>query len=68
MVSEKDKKLLSSGKRVVVPDLAGEAEMLEWANISFGEEDTYRLGKAINRLAIMSGAEALGFIGKIFGT
>ena len=24
-----------------MPDLAGEAEMLEWANISFGEEDTY---------------------------
>ena len=42
--------------------------MLESANISFGDEDTYRLGKAIKRLAIMSGAEALGFVGKIYGT
>ena len=42
--------------------------MLEWANISFGEEDTYRLQRSIKRLAIMSGAEALGFVGKIFGT
>ena len=51
-----------------MPDLAGEAEMLEWANIGFGEQDTYRLGKAIKRLAVMSGAEAIGFVGKIFGT
>ena len=47
--------------------MAGEAEMLEWANISFGAEDTYRLGKSIKRLALMSGAEALGFVGKIYG-
>ena len=43
MVAEKDSKLLSKSPKVVMPDLAGEAEMLEWANISFGEEDTYRL-------------------------
>ena len=67
-MSAKDRGLLSSGKKVVVPDLAGEAEMLEWANISFGDEDTYRLQKSIKRLAVMSGAEALGFVGKIFGT
>ena len=42
--------------------------MLEWANISFGEEDTFKLQRSIKRLAIMSGAEALGFVGKIFGT
>ena len=42
--------------------------MLEWANISFGDEDTYRLQKAMKRLAVMSGAEALGFVGKIYGT
>ena len=51
-----------------MPDLAGEAEMLEWANIRFGDEDTYRLQKAMKRLAVMSGAEALGFVGKIYGT
>lgn len=68
MVSGKDRELLSTGKKIVVPDLAGEAEMLEWANISFGEEDTFKLQRSIKRLAIMSGAEALGFVGKIFGT
>lgn len=68
LVAEKDSKLLSKSAKVVMPDLAGEAEMLEWANISFGEEDTYRLQKAMKRLAVMSGAEALGFVGKIYGT
>jgi len=30
-----------------MPNFADEAEMLEWAGICFGEEDTYRLGKSI---------------------
>jgi radial spoke head protein 4A len=68
LVAGKDSKLLSKSSKVVMPDLAGEAEMLEWANISFGDEDTYRLQKAMKRLAVMSGAEALGFVGKIYGT
>jgi radial spoke head protein 4A len=42
--------------------------MLEWAGISFGKENTLRLQKSIKRLASMSGAEALRFGGKIFGT
>jgi hypothetical protein len=42
--------------------------MLEWAGISFGEEDTYKLGKSIKRLAVMSGAERLRFAGKMYGT
>jgi len=42
--------------------------MLEWAGISFGEEFTYKLGKSIKRLAIMSGATSLRFYGKIYGT
>ena len=52
----------------MIPNFAEEAEMLEWAGISFGEENTYRLTKAIKRLAIMSGAESLRFAGKIYGT
>jgi len=42
--------------------------MLEWAGISFGQENTIRLQKSVKRLAAMSGAEALRFAGKIFGT
>lgn len=41
--------------------------MLEWAGISFGQDNTIRLQKSIKRLAAMSGAEALRFAGKIFG-
>jgi radial spoke head protein 4A len=51
-----------------MPNFAEEAEMLEWAGVCFGEEDTYRLGKSIKRLAVMSGAERMRFAGKILGT
>lgn len=44
------------------------AEMLEWAGVCFGEEDTYKLSKAMKRIATMSGASKLIFFGKIFGT
>jgi hypothetical protein len=30
-----------------MPNFDEESEMLEYAGISFGEEDTYRLGKSI---------------------
>jgi len=33
----------ASKKQIVLPNFAEEAEMLEWANIGFGEEDTYKL-------------------------
>lgn len=51
-----------------MPSFAEEAEMLEWAGVCFGEEDTYRLAKSIKRLAVMSGAIRMKFAGKILGT
>ena len=42
--------------------------MLEWAGISFGEDFTLKLQKSLKKLALMSGAKSLEFIGKIFGT
>ena len=55
-----------------------EAEMLEWAGISFGEDFTFKLSKSLKvskifhqrlqRLAIMSGALSLRFMGKIYGS
>lgn len=42
--------------------------MLEWAGISFGETETYKLSKSIKRLAVMSGADRLRFVGKIYGS
>jgi hypothetical protein len=30
-----------------MPNFADEAEMLEWAGVSFGEEDSYKLQKSM---------------------
>jgi len=30
-----------------MPNFADEAEMLEWAGVSFGEEDSYKLQKSL---------------------
>ena len=50
-----------------MPNFNEEAEMLEWAGISFGEDITYLLSKALKRLAVMSGADRINFCGKIYG-
>lgn len=68
LVSKNDRGLLSKNKKFVIPNFDEEAEMLEWAGVSFGEEDTYKLGKAIKRLAVMSGAERVRFVAKMYGT
>ena len=47
LVSKADRKLLTKDKLFVIPNFAEEAEMLEWAGISFGEENTLRLQKSI---------------------
>ena len=67
MINKNDKALLSKSK-FQVPNFAEDAEMLEWAGICFGEEETYRMGRSFKRLAQMSGAACLSFVGKIFGT
>lgn len=68
MIKPCDKALLDSNKKFVIPNFFEEAEMLEWAGISFGEENTYKISKSIKRLAVMSGADKLRFMGKIYGT
>ncbi len=52
----------------LMPNLEEEADMLEWAGISFGQDFTYKLAKSMKRLAVMSGATSLRFCGKVFGT
>ena len=61
------KELLSKDKTFTLTNFAEEAEMLEWANIGFGEENTYKLQHSIKRLCIMSGADQVRFVGKIYG-
>jgi radial spoke head protein 4A len=53
---------------VSLPNLVEEAEMWEWAGVSLGEEETYKLQKALKKLAVMSGASALRFWGKVYGS
>ena len=38
---------MTKDKLFVIPNFAEEAEMLDWAGISFGEETTLRLQKSI---------------------
>jgi hypothetical protein len=47
LASPADKRALITEKQFAMPNFAEEAEMLEWAGVCFGEEDTYRLGKSI---------------------
>lgn len=68
LINETSKLSIDKGAKYNVENFIQNAEMLEWAGVSFGEEDTYKISKAINRLAVMSGAQRLAFFGKIFGT
>jgi len=68
LIAPEDRVLLTKNKTFCIPNFSEEAEMLDWAGISFGEDNTLRLQKSIKRLAIMSGAESLRFGGKIYGT
>jgi radial spoke head protein 4A len=51
-----------------IPDILSQGEMLKWAGIYFGEEDSYRLQMSLKRLMATSGASQLRFWGKIYGT
>merc|ERR1712166_1346777 len=68
LASAADRKSLITKKEFAMPNFMEEAEMLEWAGVCFGEEDTYRLGKSIKRLAVMSGADRVRFVAKIYRT
>jgi radial spoke head protein 4/6 len=58
---------LTKDKTFVIPNVQDEARIFEWAGVSFGEEETYKLSKALKRLATLSGATKLRFWGKVFG-
>ena len=42
--------------------------MFEWAGVSLGEDEVFRLYKSVKRLGQLSGAHSLRFWGKLFGT
>ena len=51
-----------------VPDLLENQKVFEWAGISWGEAETFRLQKSLAKLAADSSAENLKFWGMIKGT
>lgn len=59
--------MLTKNKTFIMPNVQEEARLFEWAGVSFGEEETYKLSKAMKRLATLSGASRLRFWGKILG-
>lgn len=61
-----DKKYVKKQK-CIIGDFLEQSQMLQWAGISFGENETYRIYKSINRLAKISGAHSLRFWGRILG-
>jgi hypothetical protein len=67
-VAAADKSLLTRNQAIKMPNLADQAQMLEWAGVNFGEDNIYLLQKSLKRLAVMSGASSLKFFGKIYGT
>lgn len=67
LLDSSDKALLSTAP-VAMPNWQEMAEMLEWAGYGFGDEFNHQLGYSMKRLGQMSGASALSFFGKIYGT
>lgn len=51
-----------------IPDLLAEREMLRWAGIDLGEEETFRLQMSIKKLVRDKNAKDVRFWGKIHGT
>lgn len=47
LISARDRHLLTKGKTFAIPNFTEEAEMLDWAGINFGEDNTLRLSKSI---------------------
>ncbi len=46
-VPNDEKDLLTRDKTFIIPNIMEESRMFEWAGISFGEEETYKLSKAV---------------------
>ena len=47
LINPNDRSLLTKNRAFQIPNFSEEAEMLEWAGISFGEENTIRLQASI---------------------
>ena len=44
---KEERALLTKNKTFIIPNVQDEARMFEWAGVSFGEEETFKLAKAL---------------------
>ena len=65
-LSPDDKAIVSKTHKCAIGDFLEKSKMLQWAGISFGDEETYRIYKSMNKLAILTGAKSMRFWGKFF--
>jgi hypothetical protein len=68
LVPKHDHGLLTKDKTFTIPDFSEENQMLEWAGVGFADDDVFVISKSIKRLAILSGADRLRLMGKIYGS
>ena len=49
-------------------DILSQAKMLEWAGVTFGQNEWYKLRLAMKKLLVENNCEYIRFFGKIYGT
>lgn len=50
---KEERALLTKNKTFIIPNVQDEARMFEWAGVSFGEEETFKLAKALKVIAFI---------------
>lgn len=63
-----DKKSTVTRPHCAIGDFLENIKLLEFAGISFGEEETYKIYKSVLRLGKLTGAKSLRFWGKMLAT
>jgi len=67
-VTDTDKGFINKNHQCAIGDFIENIKLLEWAGISFGQEESYRIYKSIVRLSKVTGAKSMRFWGKILAT
>jgi hypothetical protein len=49
-------------------NLLADAEVMQWAGVSFGDTETYRLQASLTKLSVSSGSDKLRLWGRVYGT
>lgn len=68
LLNHVDKGLVNRNIECIIPNYVEQSEMLEWAGLGFGEDNSYLIQKSLKRLAKLSGAKSIQLFGKILCT